>query len=151
MKKVLALVLALIMLSSVAVTTTSAYVEEVNWEEVTNSIGMNLYIGDETTTPPTIDGVVNEGEYPYSVYNAPEDIYYYYYEQGEIQSGVTEYFAHDDFFIYYAAEFTQTAANKAFQWQFKPHNSFAIYNDKTVPKMHKWRIDMSCKIIQISI
>ncbi|MBO7250239.1 MAG: hypothetical protein J6V42_03090 [Clostridia bacterium] len=125
MKKVLALILAVIMLSSVAVTMVSAYGEDVNWEAITNSLGMNIYIGDEMETAPIVNGSVLAGEYSYSRYNEPDEIYNY--AGGEIQSGVTEYFAHDADYIYYAAEFVQASDNRAFQWQFKPFNSFDIY------------------------
>ncbi len=124
MKKVLALIIAVLMLSSLVVVSTAAE-DEINWELVTHSIGMNIYIGDATTTAPTTDGVVTEGEYPFTVDVTPEEIYGY--ASGEIQSGVKEYFAHDADYVYYAVEFTQENDNRAFQWQFKPFDTFDIF------------------------
>ena len=143
MKKVLALIIAVLMLSSVVVVSTAAETE-VNWEAVTNSIGMNIYIGEETTTAPSIDGVVNDGEYPYSVVVTPEEIYQY--SLGEIQSGVTEYFAHDADFIYYAVEFVQANDNRAFQWQFKPFDTFDIFRgNQDMTKYYYTRISWQAR------
>ena len=132
MKKVLALILAVIMLSSVAVVAASAdyyfdFYEEPNWEAITNSLGMNIYIGGEMETSPIVNGSVLAGEYSYSRYSELDDVYNH--DCGEIQSGVTEYFAHDADYVYYAVQFVQSNDNRAFQWQFRPFNSFDVYND----------------------
>ena len=127
MKKVLALIIAVLMLTSVVVVSTSA--EDVNWEAVTASLGLNHYIGAETTTAPTVDGVVSAGEYPFSFRNGTKTIYNY--AGGEIQSAVTEYIAHDADYVYYAVEFVQASDNRAFQWQFKPFNDFDIFRDNS--------------------
>ena len=130
MKKILALILVLVMLGSLAATCVSAEEEYVvNWEAFTNSRGMNVYIGEATEDSPVVDGLVEPGEYPYSKYTGSDQIYNY--SGGEIESGVTEYFAHDADYVYYAVEFQQSAFNRAFQWQFKPFNSFDIYGDST--------------------
>lgn len=129
MKKVLALVLALVTLGSSAVSLVSANEYSVNWEAFTNSRGMNIYIGEATESSPVVDGYVEVGEYPYSRYSAPDEIYNF--EGGEIESGVREYFAHDADYVYYAVEFKQTWNDRALQWQFKPFNSFDIYGDSS--------------------
>ena len=124
MKKVFALIIAVIMLTSLVILPAGAE-DDINWEAVTNYIGMNIYIGDKVTVKPEIDGVISDGEYPYDIYNSPSEIYQY--SLGEIQSGVTEYFAHDADYIYYAVEFVQENDNRAFQWMFKPFDTFDIF------------------------
>lgn len=101
-------------------------VEKSYWETVTDELGLNVYIGDATTVSPTLDGVIGAGEYSFTRTVAHTDLYN---SSSEIQSGVTEYFAHDAEYIYYAASFVQANNNRAFQFQFKPFNSFDIYND----------------------
>ncbi len=127
MKKLFSFVLAIVMILSVAVTMTSARNYDVSWEDVTDSMGLNIYIGEETDDSPSVDGVVYVDEYSYSCYNDTGEIYGY--GTGEIQSGVTEYFAHDADYVYYAVEFVQANDNRAFQWQFRPFNTFDVYRD----------------------
>ena len=62
MKKTLALILAVLMLCSVVAIATSAE-ETVDWEGLTNSLGLNVYVGEATDTPPVLDGVIGDGEY----------------------------------------------------------------------------------------
>ena len=98
------------------------------WETVTDEMGLNVYIGDAVSISPTVDGIIGAGEYSYtrtvphaSLYNS----------SAEIQSDVTEYFAHDAEYIYYAASFVQANNNRALQFQFKPFNTFDVYHDAT--------------------
>ena len=147
MKKTLALLLTLVMLGSLAATLVSAESYSVNWEAFTNSRGMNVYIGEATDNSPVVDGFVEDGEYPYSKYSAPDQIYNY--AGGEIDSGVTEYFAHDANYVYYAVTFEQTFDNRAVQWQFKPFNSFEIYGDSTdTMKYYYTRISWQARYIE---
>lgn len=147
MKKILALILVLVMLGTLAATCVSAEEYVVNWEAFTNSRGMNVYIGEATDNSPVVDGFVEDGEYPYSKYSAPDQIYNY--AGGEIDSGVTEYFAHDANYVYYAVTFDQTFDNRAVQWQFKPFNSFEIYGDSTdTMKYYYTRISWQARYIE---
>ena len=147
MKKILALILVLVMLGSLAATCVSAEEYEVNWEAFTNSRGMNVYIGEATEDSPVVDGVVESGEYPYSKYNSPDMIYNF--NGGEISSGVTEYFAHDADYVYYAVTFEQYYDNRAVQWQFKPFNSFDIYGDSTdLTKYYYTRVSWQARYIE---
>ena len=103
-------------------------VEKTYWETVTDELGLNVYIGDAMTVSPTLDGVIGAGEYSYTRTIAHADLYN---SSAEIQSDVTEYFAHDADYIYYAVSFVQANNNRAMQFQFKPFNSFDVYNDAT--------------------
>lgn len=102
--------------------------EKTYWEGVTEDLGLNVYIGDALTVSPTLDGVIGAGEYSFTRTVAHADLYN---SSSEIQSGVTEYFAHDAEYIYYAVSFVQANNNRALQFQFKPFNSFDVYNDST--------------------
>ena len=130
MKKVLALILALIMICSTAAML--VYAEDAttptDWEAVTAELGLQVKV-PLAETAPVLDGVVNAGEYTKKVVNATDTIYNY--AGGEIQSEVTEYFSHDADYVYYAVEFVQANDGRAFMWQFKPFNTFDIFNDNT--------------------
>ncbi len=147
MKKILALILVIVMLGSLAATCVSAEEYVVNWEAFTNSRGMNVYIGEATENAPVVDGYVEDGEYPFERYSAPDQIYNY--AGGEIDSGVTEFFAHDADYVYYAVTFEQSFDNRAVQWQFKPFNSFEIYGDSTdTMKYYYTRISWQARYIE---
>ena len=103
-------------------------VEKTYWETVTDELGLNVYIGDAMTASPTLDGLIGVGEYSYTRTIAHADLYN---SGSEVQSDVTEYFAHDADYIYYAVSFVQANNNRAMQFQFKPFNSFDVYNDAT--------------------
>ena len=132
MKKALALILALLMLcSTVVFTSTAADPITIDMLDVYESVGYKAaYAGAPINNGPTLDGVISEGEYQYSRTIAKEDMYNG--SSSEIQSGVTEYFAHNENFVYYAAKFTQASNNRAFQFQFKVTNTFDVYHDATV-------------------
>ena len=126
MKKTLALLLAVLMLCATAVATVSA-AETADWKQITGNLGLHVYVGAPMEVSPVLDGVVNEGEYSYTKEWTPEEIVGY---GTEIQSGITEYIAHDANFVYYAATFKQGNDDRAFQLQFKCDNTFAIFNSK---------------------
>lgn len=109
--------------------TTSAPLDPVYWESVVKDLNIPVYVGAPMKNAPTLDGTVNEREYSYKKYYAPDDIPAY--SESETQSGITEYIAHDADYVYYAVSFTQEADNRALQWQFNPLNSFGIFNNKT--------------------
>lgn len=111
------------------VTTHVKYKDIVDWKSVTRDLGLHTYVGAPMNNGPTLDGTVNEREYSYKKYYAPDDIPAY--SESETQSGITEYIAHDADYVYYAASFTQEANDRAFQLQFNPLNTFGIFNDKT--------------------
>ena len=98
------------------------------WETVTDEMGLNVYIGDAVSISPTLDGAIGAGEYSYTRTIPHAELYN---SSSEIQSDVTEYFAHDAEYIYYAARFVQANNNRALQFQYKPFNSFDVYNDAT--------------------
>lgn len=122
MKKALALILAILMLSSTLVFTTTA-AEPTNWEEVTGSLGLNTYIGGKIETAPTLDGVVEDDEYTLTI----ETTGTVAQNGGEIQSSVVEHFAYDNDYFYYASEYTQANDNRSFQFQWIPFNTFDIF------------------------
>jgi len=105
------------------------YKDIVDWKSVTRDMGLHAYVGAPMTTSPQLDGVVNEREYSYTKYHSPEDLIGY--DSTILQSGVTEYIAHDADYIYYAVSMTQETDDLGFQWQFNPFASFNIFNDKT--------------------
>lgn len=100
-----------------------------DFEPLVKELGIPVYVGDAMTTAPKLDGVVNEREYSYSKYYAPEDLVGY--DSSILQSGITEYIAHDADYIYYAVSMVQEQDNLALQWQFNPYASYSIFNDKT--------------------
>ena len=128
MKKALALVLAFLMLCSIVVVSVSASEEATDWKAITHSLGLNVYVGAPMETSPVVDGTIGEGEYSFSRELTREEIVNY---TAEIQSGVTEYIAHDADYIFYAASFEQYANDRAFQWFFVPSNTFHVFKDKT--------------------
>ena len=127
MKKALALVLAFLMLCSIVVVSVSASEEATDWKAITHSLGLNVYVGAAMETSPVVDGTIGEGEYSFSRELTREEIINY---SGEIQSGITEYIAHDADYIYYAVVFAQYANNRALQWQIRPFNTFDIFHSK---------------------
>ena len=133
MKKTLALILAVLLLCSVALIATSAE-EEVNWEALTNEFGLNVYIGEATDTPPILDGVIGDGEYQFSRVHALEELYGY--ATGEIQSDLEEFIGHDADYIYIGARFEQENNNRAYWIQWKPTNTFDIFRDNS--DLHKY-------------
>ncbi len=106
-----------------------------DWEKVTHNAGLNTYIGKPMNVSPTMDGVVSENEYTYTRTVATSDIHGY--GGGGLQSEVTEYYAHDADYVYYAASFKQEAG-KAFMWKFKNINSFDIFNANAAPLTHAY-------------
>ena len=128
MKKALALILALLMLCSTFVFTTTAAEEKASgldpWEVVTNDLGMNVYIGAPMETSPVLDGKIGEDEYSKSVTGS------FYGGNWSATTDVTEHFAHDDDWVYYAVEFEYEDYGAAFQWQFKPFNSFNVFQSE---------------------
>ena len=127
MKKALALLLALLMVCSTVAITASATDEPgtESWEDVASSLGMNVHVG-AVVTAPVLDGVISDGEYSTSVYSEPSEIYNYGTKITE--GGLTEYFAHDSEWVYYAIKYQSTSEGVAFMWQYNPFNTFDIYN-----------------------
>lgn len=117
--------------SSAAIQTVTAQTSQntIDFEPLVKELGIPVYVGDAMTTSPKLDGVVNEREYSYSKYYAPEDLVGY--DSSILQSGITEYIAHDADYIYYAVSMVQEQDNLALQWQFNPYASYSIFNDKT--------------------
>ena len=105
------------------------YIDTTDWESVVKGLNIPVYVGAAMDNGPTLDGTVNEREYSYKKYYAPDVIPEY--SESETQSGITEYIAHDADYVYYAVSFTQEADDRALQWQFNPLNSFGIFKDKT--------------------
>ena len=130
MKKTLAIILALLMLCSVAVIATSAEEDAIDWEGICRRYGLNVYIGAPTETPPVLDGTISTGEYTF----AREIPYADLYETApnEIQSSLKEYFAHDTDYIYIGAQFEQKNDNRAYWLQWKATNTFDVFRDSTV-------------------
>ena len=128
MKKTLALILAVLMLCSVVAIATSAE-ETVDWEGLTNSLGLNVYVGEATDTPPVLDGVIGDGEYQFSRVMALESLSGY--ATGEIQSDLEEFIGHDANYIYIGARFEQENNNRAYWIQWHPTNTFDIYRDNS--------------------
>ncbi len=125
MKKIFALILSILMLSSMIIVTASAE-EVVDWEALTYAHGLNVYVGAPIETPPVIDGVISEGEYSCQRVTLRESMI----EQEaveEIQSDLTEYFAYDDKYVYIGATFEQEQDNRAYWFHFRPLNSFDVY------------------------
>lgn len=124
MKKIFALILSILMLSSIIIVTTSAE-EEVDWEALTYVYGLNVYVGAPIETPPVMDGVISEGEYSCQRVTPRESMIEF--EAMEIQSDLTEYFAYNDEYVYIGATFEQERDNRAYWLQFRPLNSFDVY------------------------
>ena len=61
----------------------------------------------ENATTVELDGVVNDGEYGYTRTIAKEDI-----QKGAIAGDLTEYFAYDDSYLYYAFKTTSTSLSE---------------------------------------
>ena len=147
MKKTLALILAVLMLCSVAIIATSAEEAPIDWEGMYAKYGINVYIGAPTETPPVLDGTISTGEYTLE----REIPYANLWERapGEIQSSLKEYFAHDADYIYIGAQFEQKNDNRAYWIQWKPTNTFDIFRDDSDLKSYyynrislqlRWRI-----------
>ena len=94
-------------------------------ESVAAENGLNIYVGDKIEKAPVLDGVVSEGEYSHTVTNT----YTPAMDSAEIQSPVVEYFAYDDDYFYYAAEYVQKNDGRSFQFQWKPFNAFRIFQN----------------------
>ena len=124
MKKIFALILSILMLSSIIIVTTSAE-EEVDWEALTYVYGLNVYVGAPIETPPVMDGVISEGEYSCQRVTPRESMIEF--EAMEIQSDLTEYFAYNDEYVYIGATFEQERDNRAYWFHFRPLNSFDVY------------------------
>ncbi len=134
MKKLVVIVLVLSMLCPLLAVTTSAEqpsIGEKDWEALYNHYGLNVYIGKEIDTSPTLDGVISEGEYGYSRVTPLEELFGY--ETGEIQSDLEEFFAHDENYVYIGARFEQKEDNRAYWIQWHPRNTFDIYRDNYDP------------------
>ena len=107
---------------------------EPNWEQVTDSMGLNTNIVKDTTATHTVDGLIGTGEYATVKETLVKDL------TGDTQhltsEKFVEYFAHDDDYIYYAAQFAENLADGigAFWLEFKVDNTFDIYNDNRVLK-----------------
>ena len=147
MKKILALILAILMLCSVVSVAafaedapagdapagdtpagdTPAGEEAVDWEKLYAKHGINIYIGAPTDTPPVVDGTISAGEYthekvtPFENIDNPNNI-------AEIQSELKTFYAHDTDYIYMGAIFEQKNDNRAYWLQWKPFNSFDVFN-----------------------
>ena len=139
MKKILALILAILMLCSAV--SVAAFAEDapagdtpaddaIDWEAMYARHGINVYIGAATDTPPVVDGVISTAEYTFErvipYVNLHESG-----SKGEIQSELKEYFAHDTNYIYIGAQFEQKNDNRAYWIQWKPFNDFDIFNGNT--------------------
>ena len=127
MKKTLALILAILMLCSVAAIATSAEDAAIDWEGLYAKYGINVYVGAATDTPPTLDGIIATGEYTYE--RTIEYAALFESSPGEIQSELKEYFAHDANYIYIGAEFEQKNDNRAYWIQWRPYNTFDVFRD----------------------
>ncbi len=98
MKKVLALILAVLMLATLAIASVAAEEEKIDLATFGYDYGQRtIYLGEEIEAAPTLDGVIDDGEYSWerkieagdANYTAhPHDIY--------------EYMAHDADWYYYA-------------------------------------------------
>ena len=147
MKKILALILAILMLCSVvAIATfaedapagdtpagdtpagdTPAGGDTIDWEAIYAKYGINLYIGAPTETPPVVDGVIAAGEYtrekvtPFENLYNPENV-------AEMQSELKTFYSHDADYIYIGATFEQKNDNRAYWIQWKPFNTFDVFN-----------------------
>ena len=138
MKKLLALILAILMLCSVVAV--AAFAEDApagdtpegetpavdQWEALYAGYGINIYIGAPTEIPPVLDGTIAPSEYTYEkvtpYVNLKEDA------PGEIQSELKTFYAHDENYIYIAAQFEQKHNDRAFWIQWKPTNDFDVFN-----------------------
>ena len=115
--------------SAVTKTVTAKTLSTADFEPLVKELGIPVYVGKPMATSPKLDGVVNEQEYSYKKYYAPGDLIGY--DSSILQSGVTEYIAHDADYIYYAVSMVQEQDGLALQWQFNPYTSYSIFNDKT--------------------
>ena len=98
-----------------------------DWEALVEELGLTIHV-DPVDEAPVLDGVISDGEYSKTRTTTLADLG----NPTEIQSDLTEYYAHDGDFIYYAATFTQATDNRAFWPQWKVDNKFDIFNDSTV-------------------
>ena len=90
MKKLLALVLAVLMLATLAVASVSAADEKINLGEFFYDYGRRIHFaGGTTDAAPVTDGVISEGEYDV-VYVEPAS------NGNNMTYDVTNYFSHDD-------------------------------------------------------
>ena len=123
MKKLLAIILATLMLASVAVASTLAADEEtiVDMGQFyrENDVDAIAYVGGKIAAAPMLDGSIGEGEYSATKVREKGGNY-----SNHTESDYTEYFAHDDDYVYYAATYKQAADNRAFDLQFKVMNNF---------------------------
>ena len=107
MKKILALILAALMLAAVGVSAVTAEEYKVDLAAHFQRWGNKpLYLGDEPIAAPTVlDGVISEGEYLVSRTiekgKEPKD-------SGAYAADFTEHFAYDEDWFYYAIEYTMT-------------------------------------------
>ena len=116
--------------SSAVTQTVTAKVQTItDFEPLVKELGIPSYVGEAMTTSPKLDGVVNEREYSYRKYYDTDELIGY--DSSILQSGITEYIAHDADYIYYAVSMVQEKDNLGFQFQFNPLSSFNIFNDKT--------------------
>ena len=130
MKKALALILALLMLCSTsAILASAADIVDIDMLAVAEAAGYKAaYAGAPINNGPTLDGKIEEGEYTATRTIAHEDLFS---SSNEIQSDVTEYFAHNENFVYYAIQFVQADDNRALMPNFKVSNTFDIYKDSS--------------------
>jgi hypothetical protein len=109
MKKLLALILAVLMLASLAIASVAAEEETIDMSEFFYEFGYrNIYLGDPVEAPPVLDGEITDGEY-----TATRTI-----EQGsrhltgQHESDFVEYFAYDDEWVYLAFTMKQTTLSE---------------------------------------
>lgn len=126
MKKILALILAILMIASITVASIYAEEEEepqeemIDFEDFYYGLGYrNAYVGAPMEASPILDGSIGEGEYSYSRVIEQDGPYAF-----NLESDLIEYFAHDEDYIYYAYVFKQTRDNKAGSFQFVVANDY---------------------------
>ena len=126
MKKIIAIIVAALMLTSVIMIAASAETADA-WETLAYKHGFNVYVGAPTDTPPVIDGVIEDGEYSHPMYTSVKDILPLDDRTPAVNGGAAEYFAYDAEYVYYAAKFQQREDGRSFWLQWKAENRFDIF------------------------
>ena len=146
MKKALALILVLLMLCSVSVTFASAAdVVDIDMLAVSEAAGYKAaYAGAPIDNGPTLDGKIEPGEYTKSRVIAKSSMTKP--DSTEIESDVTEYFAHNENYVFYAVQFKQSATSyRSILPAWKPVNSFNFLNADSAAEFYAC-IKSQCKL-----
>lgn len=112
MKKVISILLSLAMILGIMVVSVSAVddLEYIDARNLTEYGQEHYYIGDATTTPPTVDGMVISGEYSLTVETTMDEYVLRDNEWDRIGnqplqvSGITYHFSYDADYLYIASE-----------------------------------------------